>query len=409
MSVVSRALRQGRLSLRALGPAAGKTPPFLIVFINSICNLTCEHCFYWRNLNQRDDLTLQEFAQLSAELASFENLNLSGGEPFLRKEFAEICSLFIRNNGVQQIYVPTSGFFPERTETQLRQVLRESSLRLFVCEISLDGMPEYHNRFRGNPKSFDNAMATYDMLARLQREDPRLRIHSIATATNENIAELRALTKFLHERCPAMDHHNLAIIRGDRKNPSLTGPAMARYTELYQYVRSVWKDREKGRFGAIVEPMLQWAKGRVIETDAQYVPCTAGKLTGVVYANGDVGVCENHPPLGNLRKQSFFEIWDSEKANALRQAIAEKQCHCTNEVFLWPSVVFQPVQLTKALWGAKPWRSPPSEAAYNARFPAPSGSPAVGGRVAPDNVQPLVFRPPVAGNEVSPARSDEPV
>jgi len=408
MSVVARALRHARLSFRALGHPAGRTPPFLIVFINSICNLTCEHCFYWRNLNQRDDLTLEEFARLSAELGHFENLNLSGGEPFLRKEFAAICSLFIRNNAVRQIYVPTSGYFTERTERQLRLVLRESTLRLFVCEISLDGMPAYHNRFRGNPKSFDNAIATYDMLARLQREDPRLRIHSIATATSENIAELRALTKYLHERCPAMDHHNLAIIRGDRKNPSLGGPALARYTELYQYVRSVWKDREEGRFGSIVEPMLQWAKQRVIETDAQYVPCTAGKLTGVVYANGDVSVCENHPPLGNLRQQSFFQIWDSAQADALRQVIAEKQCHCTNEVFLWPGIVFQPVHLTKALWGAKPWRGVPSEAAYNARFPPPDGPPE-GGTNGPGHVRPLVFRPHSAGNDASPTRSDEPI
>jgi MoaA/NifB/PqqE/SkfB family radical SAM enzyme len=408
MSVVSRTIRHSRLSLRALSHTAGRTPPFLIVFINSICNLTCEHCFYWRNLNQRDDLTLQEFARLSAELGPFENLNLSGGEPFLRKEFAEICSLFIRNNGVQQIYVPTSGFFPERTEKQLREVLRESGLKLFVCEISLDGMPEYHNRFRGNPKSFDNAMATYEMLARLQREDPRLRIHSIATATNENIDELRALTKFLHDRCPAMDHHNLAIIRGDRKNPSLVGPALTRYTELYQYVRSVWDDREQGRFGGIVEPLLQWAKRRVIETDTQFVPCTAGNLTGVVYANGDVSVCENHPPLGNLRRQSFFEIWNSPKANALRQAIAEKQCHCTNEVFLWPSIVFQPAQLAKALWGAKPWRRNASEASYDVQSRSRPDGTAEGRNRALDQVQPLVFRPRSAGDRVTTAKPDEP-
>lgn len=401
MSVISRTLRHGRLSLRALAHTAGKTPPFLIIFINSICNLTCEHCFYWRNLNQRDDLTVEEFGRLSAELGQFENLNLSGGEPFLRKEFAEICSLFIRNNGVRQIYVPTSGFFPDRTEKQLREVLRESSLKLFVCEISLDGMPEYHNRFRGNAKSFDNAMETYEMLARLQREDPRLRIHSIATATNENIAELRALTKFLHERCPAMDHHNLAIIRGDRKNPSLAGPALARYTELYRYVRAVWDDRERGRFGGIVEPMLQWAKKRVIETDTQYVPCTAGNLTGVVYANGDVSVCENHPPLGNLRQQSFFEIWDSAKANALRQAIAEKRCHCTNEVFLWPSIVFQPMQLARALWGAKPWRRPPSEASYDAQVQPRPGDSAEPPKPEGDRARPMTFHPRGAAKEPS--------
>jgi MoaA/NifB/PqqE/SkfB family radical SAM enzyme len=231
---------------------------------------------------------------------------------------------------------------------QLSKVLESASLNFFVCEISLDGMPEYHDRFRGNPKSFAKAIETYDMLARLQQRDPRLRIHAISTATHENMDELHRLTVFLHERCPAMDHHNLAIIRGDRKNASLQGPALDKYKALYRHFRQVWHERERGRFGSSVEPMLQWAKCKTIETGEQYVPCTAGRLTGVVYANGDVSVCESHPPLGNLRQKSFFEIWDSSEANALRQRIRSKQCHCTNEVFLWPSIVFQPLQLARA-------------------------------------------------------------
>jgi MoaA/NifB/PqqE/SkfB family radical SAM enzyme len=189
----------------------------------------------------------------------------------------------------------------------------------------------------------------------------------VGTATHENMEELRQLTKLLHDRCPAMDHHNLAVIRGDRKNASLKGPALEQYRELYRYVASVWKDREEGRFGSVVEPLLQWAKGKTMETDRQYVPCTAGNLTGVVYANGDVSVCENHPPLGNLRQKSFFEIWDSPEAQALRASIRARECHCTTEVFLWPSVVFQPVQLAKAAVGARLWRSVPTEEEYRRR------------------------------------------
>lgn len=364
MSTLTRIGRHIRLSTTAATHAQRRTPPFMIVFINSICNLTCEHCFYWRNLNQRNDLTYEEFEKLSLELGQFENLNLSGGEPFIHKQFADICKLFIRNNGVKQIYVPTNGYFPDRTETQLRELLKEPSLKFFVCEISLDGMPEYHDRFRGNPKSFAKAMETYEMLAALQKEDPRLRIHSIATATHENMEELRKLTKYLHDRCPAMDHHNLAVIRGDRKNASLRGPLLEQYNELYRYVAAVWKDREEGRFGSIVEPMLQWAKRKTIEHDGQYVPCTAGNMVGVVHANGDISVCENHPPLGNLRQKSFFEIWDSPETNRLREQIRAKECHCTNEVFLWPSIVFQPLQLAKAMMGARVWRTSPTEAEY---------------------------------------------
>ncbi len=353
MSVTSRISRHMRLSLKALDHEERQTPPFMIVFINSICNLTCEHCFYWKNLNQRDDLTYEEFRKLSLELGNFEILNLSGGEPFINKEFGAICKLFTENNGVKQIYVPTNGYFTDRTETQLRQVFQSKTLQLFGCEISLDGMPEYHNRFRGNPKSFEKAMETYEMLAELQKEDPRLRIHANTVAMSENTEEIWQLTEYLHDRCPAMEHHNLAVIRGDRKNPSLQGPALQKYKELYKHVAEVWKDRERGRFGSSVEPMLQWAKVKTIESESQYVPCKAGILSGVVYANGDVSVCETHHPLGNLRNKSFFEIWDSPEAKALREQIKAKQCYCTNEVFMWPSIVFQPVQLTRAMIGSR--------------------------------------------------------
>lgn len=353
MSILARIERHTRLSWQAARHQENQTPPFMIIFINSICNLTCEHCFYWKNLNQRDDLTFEEFEKLSLELSDFENLNLSGGEPFIRQDFADICEVFIKNNSVKNIYVPTNGYFTRRTEKSLRKVLENKSLNLFVCEISLDGMPEYHNKFRGNPQSFQKAMETYEMLARLQQEDSRLRIHANTVAMSENMDEIWQLTEYLHDNCPQMEHHNLAIIRGDRKNPSLQGPQLEKYKKLYRHVAEIWQDREQKRFGASVEPMLQWAKVKTIESESQFVPCKAGVLSGVVYANGDVSICEQHFPLGNLREKSFFEIWDSPEAQRLRAQIKAKQCYCTNEVFLWSSIVFQPVQLTRAMIGAK--------------------------------------------------------
>lgn len=336
----------------------GGTPPFLVLFINSICNLTCDHCFYWRDLNQRNDLTFDELEALSKDLGPIDNLNLSGGEPFIRPDFAEIVRMFIRNNGVKQVYVPTNGYFTDKCEKAIRGVLEEKDLMLFGCELSLDGMPEYHNKFRGNPKSFDNAMATYDMLALLQKEDPRLRIHANSCATNQNIEEIHGLSGLLYERCPQMDHHNLAVIRGDRKDPSLLAPDVEQYQALEQYIRHLWHPRDEGRFGAIVEPMLQWAKIETLKQERQVVPCKAGVNAGVVYANGDVSVCELHQPLGNLRDSSFRELWNSDKAQDLRKSIARKECWCTTEVFMWPSIVFQPPSLARAMIGGRVWKSP---------------------------------------------------
>ena len=238
MNFVDRLVRHARISWKNYAPGDRPSPPFLILFITSICNLTCEHCFYWRSLNQKDDLTLEEIMALSKDLGRIENLNLGGGEPFIRNEFAEVCRTFIQNNGVRQIYCPTSGYFTDRTVRALTNILEnEPGLELFAMELSLDGTQEFHNHFRGNDRSFQKAMETYDALAEIQKRDPRLRIHSISTAASTNLEEIEKLTTYLFERCPQMDHHNLALIRGDRKNPSLQGPQLVAYTKLYEYVR----------------------------------------------------------------------------------------------------------------------------------------------------------------------------
>ena len=355
MNTVERIIRHARITSRSYVPAS--SPPFLILFINSICNQKCDHCFYWRNLNRKDDLTFDEMVSLSESMGRIENLNLSGGEPFLRKDFGAICRQFIRRNKVRQIYCPTNGSFADRTKRQVEETLKEPGLELFAVELSLEGIGEFHDRFRHMDHAFERAMETYEVLAEIQKRDPRLRIHANSCATQVNMDELRRLTTYLYDRCPQMDHHNLVLIRGDRKNPSLQGPLLDEFRDLYQYIQRLWQPREEGRYGSIAEPVTQWAKGRIAAERRQVVPCKAGKLSGVVYSNGDVAMCENHAPIGNLREKSFPEIWDSPEARKLRASIAAKECHCTNETFLWPSVVYQPFHLARAMVGARIWES----------------------------------------------------
>lgn len=318
--------------------------------------MKCEHCFYWKELNQKTDLTFEEMVALSNDLGRIETLNLSGGEPFLRKEFAEICKQFIRNNGVEEIYVPTNGYFTSRTIQAVEGVLEEDSLVEIGVEISLDGMPAFHDEFRKTRHAFRKAMETYDALAEVQKKDPRLQIYSISTATEGNLNEIKQLTTYLYDRCPQMSHHHLALIRGDRKNPSLQGPAMQAYKDLHQYTSRLWAARDEQRNGSIVEPMLQHVKTQTAELEQQVVPCRAGVLSAVVYANGDVGVCEQRPVIGNLRKNSFMELWRANSTGDIRQSIKNKECYCTNEVFLWPSIVFQPLHLARSMLGAKAWK-----------------------------------------------------
>ena len=251
--------------------------------------------------------------------------------------------------------MPTNGYFTDRTVKQVTETLKEPSLKLLVIELSLDGMPEFHDKFRVSKNSFKKAMETYEALIEIQKKDPRLRVHCNSCATERNMDQIKELTSYLYKRCPDLDHHNLAVIRGDRKDPSLGGPDLQKYEDLFEYMRRLWAPREEGRYGSIVEPMLQWTKVETIKQRQQVVPCLAGRLTGVVYANGDVSSCETLEPIGNLRDKSFPEIWHSQEAEARRKSIACKECFCTTEVFMWPSFTYAPVQLLKTMAGSKPF------------------------------------------------------
>ena len=91
-----------------------------------------------------------------------------------------------------------------------------------------------------------------------------------------------------------------------------------------------------------------------------------GEISGdwdiqVVDDNGNVRHCELLPPIGNLRDQSFDEIWNSPEAKAARQRIIARQCRCTHECNAFESLMANPLHGLNLLRSIhKQWRSPGS-------------------------------------------------
>jgi molybdenum cofactor biosynthesis enzyme MoaA len=116
---VSVHCKHARLNWQSLALPDVRRPPFLILFINSLCNMKCEHCFYWQQLNQRDDLAFEEILSLSE---------------------------IIKKNGVKEIYVPTNGYFADRTINAIRAAsLAElaNGVALINQKICVDSIRKY--------------------------------------------------------------------------------------------------------------------------------------------------------------------------------------------------------------------------------------------------------------------------
>jgi molybdenum cofactor biosynthesis enzyme MoaA len=123
----------------------------VVFFVTSVCNEKCRHCFYWEELNQKGDLTFEQIRKISETMPAISDLWLSGGEPFMRKELAEILELFYRNNDIRWVNLPTNGLFTERAHRCLDRVLTSCPELHIDLNVSVDGFERTHEKLRGVP------------------------------------------------------------------------------------------------------------------------------------------------------------------------------------------------------------------------------------------------------------------
>src|SRR5437879_4750017 len=123
----------------------------VILFVTSRCNSLCRTCFYHNELNQPGDLTFDQIERVSRTMPPVTDLWLSGGEPTLRHDASEIIDMFVRNNGVERLIIPTNGLVKSRVLDIVDNALgRHPSLDLYL-NIALDGYGKSHDRIRVGP------------------------------------------------------------------------------------------------------------------------------------------------------------------------------------------------------------------------------------------------------------------
>src|SRR5690349_17898229 len=86
----------------------------VILFVTSRCNAVCQTCFYHEELNQPGDLTFAQLEKISQTMPPITDLWLSGGEPTLRRDVSDVIDLFVKNNGVDRVIIPTNALIKSR-------------------------------------------------------------------------------------------------------------------------------------------------------------------------------------------------------------------------------------------------------------------------------------------------------
>ena len=61
-------------------------PSYVSFYVNNICQLRCDMCFYWDSMQKKTiQLNLDEITKLSLSLPNILQLSFTGGEPTLKK------------------------------------------------------------------------------------------------------------------------------------------------------------------------------------------------------------------------------------------------------------------------------------------------------------------------------------
>lgn len=115
-----------------------RSPIYGSADIINVCNLHCEHCYWWLNRKENEELTVEQWKKVIDEKFKKNHvfiITLVGGEPTMRPD---VIDLFIKEFP-KRICIVSNGTLPLKRYKDL-----------YFYWISIDGTKEIHDKIRGN-------------------------------------------------------------------------------------------------------------------------------------------------------------------------------------------------------------------------------------------------------------------
>ncbi len=320
-------LRYGRLSGRLpshLLQFSVDKKPVVVWNVTSRCNLKCEHC-YAAVSSRQSELTTGQAKAVIDDLAGFgvPVVLFSGGEPFVRPDIFELAE-YAASKGLRVVFSTNGTLIDDAAADRIAKI------GVSYVGISMDGMEQVHDAFRGVQGAFDASTA-----AIRRCRDRGVKVGLRVTITRGNVDEIPAIFDYMErERIPRICLYHLVYCGRGAQIMDFDLDAVRR-RETVRYIMDRTRQMHRNGFPAEVLTVDNHCDGPFLYLQMKadgdpradevwkLLQMNGGNSTGLGIAcigwDGTIypdQFWRNHPQ-GNVLEKPFSEIWGNPAPGSL--------------------------------------------------------------------------------------------
>jgi Fe-coproporphyrin III synthase len=281
------------------------------------CQMRCKMCDIWENpSDSKREIQAKELEMLP----NFKFVNITGGEPFVRRDLEDIVEVMYTKS--DRIVISTSGWHTERI-IKMAERFPKIGIR-----VSIEGLSQKNDDLRGREGSFDRAMRLLLTLKQMGIKD----IGYGCTVSNKNSEDMLWLYRMSRELgmefATAAFHNSYYFHKDDN--------AITNQDEVINNFRLLMEELLKDKSPkSWYRAFFNLGLINYIREQPRMLPCEAGTANFFIEPYGDVYPCNGledrywKESMGNIRDvQSFDELWFSEKAEKVRGLVRTCPKNC---------------------------------------------------------------------------------
>ena len=298
-------------------------PVTIKIDLTNVCNHDCPGCIDFDLIvNDNNQLKLEVFEELLPELNDMgvKGVNYTGGgEPTTHKKFGDIIKRTNENN--LEVGLITNG-------SRFHKQPMEEILKMFTwIRVSFDSYDqETHTRTHGPSARFGEMVSNLELLVKIKKEQNLDSTIGMGFITNQHADMDRNLYKFVEiAKNIGVDYVQLRPSFGTMFD--YDSISYKEWTEIFDKAKAYETDSfkvfiDRGKFEKILSG----------NTERNYCTCHAQAFKSTtITATGAVYVCcsltgRQEGFIGNIKTESFSEIWNGEKRKKTLADLNVKLC-----------------------------------------------------------------------------------